>query len=635
MRVVGLFLLFLVSTPLWGNRDTERKLEKRYYQLKTSDLHEKQKMDSIFIVLYTIDYSNKNLSDKLSKDFLAFTKNQPLQGKAYLARALYYSSLTDYKMSNYYCKNSILHLKKEKDSIALTFAYQLLVIAYERTGNFDLAIQTSEQALDLAKKLNNYVLIANTYKAIGLIMSRKTNYQMAKVYHVQSLAYYQKSQHEIGVQATYTNLGISYKNLGQYDSAFYYQKESLALAKKIKSNHGIAFAYNDLGNLYMISNKLDSALYCYNQSVKLRQQMNEKWELGYTYNYLGELYCAWQQKDKSIDYLRKAENLAYETGNVKQLYETYEQLSLTFAKFKQYDSAFYYNQLFQQKKDSLTVLMNNLSAEMLITNYEFDKKQQEIMILQNRTSMQALSINSQRTWLWIAGFGIVSLCGFILLSIRNKKLRLAKITLENQQKEELLRRDSQEKILEDRKRISRELHDNIGANLTVFKEMITNLEKTDQIQEMKQLTEETIQELRKSVWLLNHEKSSLEEWVIRLKEYFRHIKKVEIFCHTTTIGNPVFHASILTELFRVIQEGVNNALKHASCSEIKITIRLVENSLNMTIEDNGSGLGSEAVMGFGLQNMRERISSIHGKISFDHVANSGTKISVNVLLTPL
>lgn len=632
---IGLFiLLFFGSKSLWGLSTDEVKLEKLYYRFKESNYSAKAKSDSMFLVIYALDISNKKLSGKLSKDFLDYSiKADRPQGKAYLARALYNSF--NHQKSVYYAKNSILHLKKEKDSIALCFAFQLLANVYEKTGNYDLAIKTSNQALRLAKKLKNDVLVANTFNSIGLIMSQKKNYQIAKKYFFKSLYYYEKNKHTFGLQTINTNLGIIYKNLGQYDSAFYYQKKSLQLANNLKSPFGTAFVYNDLGTLYMISNQLDSALYYYNQSVTLRKQIGEKWELGYTYNYLGELYRKLHSKHKSIENLKQAENLAKESGNTKQLYETYEQLSLTYAQFKEYDSAFLYNQKFQQTQDSFRNTRNNLAAEMLISSFEFDQKQQEIKLLQNQTQMQTLSINRQKSWLWIFGFGIFALIVFIILFIRNKKLRLVKIQLENQQKEELIRLDAQNKLLEDRKRISRELHDNIGANLTVFKEMISELKSEDEINEMKQLTEETIQELRKSVWLLNHEKSTLEEWIIRLKEYVRHLKKVEILCEIPFKENPIVHASVLTELFRVIQEGVNNALKHASCSKIRIYIIHKDDMLDIAIEDNGVGIDSIAVTGFGLKNMRERISIIQGEISFDHSPNSGTKINIKVPISPI
>lgn len=633
MRTGFLILLLFLSKSLWGLTDDELKLKKDYYRLKTSNLNLKQKTDSVFSVLYAISVSNPALLEELSTDFLAYSKKQnKIYGKAYLSKTLSYSTGISLKQTSYYCKMCIPLLKKEKDSIAWCFATQILAGVYEQSGNYDLAMKTNLKALQIAKKINNDVLIANTYNELGVMMNEKRNYSVAKSYYFKALNYRKKSQDTYGLQSTYTNLGIIYKNLKQYDSAFYFQRQSLHLAKILNSTYSIAYVYNDLGVIHLKLHSLDSAEFYFKESVKLRKKIDEKWELGFTYNFLGELFRIRNDRNKSIDFLRKAISLGEQSGNTKQIYETYEQLSLTFAQFKQYDSAFYYNQKFEKLKDSVIARRNNLAAEILISDYEFEKKQQEIQLLKNQTEMQKMHIGRQRNWLWITGLGILSLTGFIVLFVRNRQLRLMKIRLESQQKEELLRHEAQHKIQQDRKRISRELHDNIGANLTVFKEMISDINSSIEVSEIKELTEETIQELRKSVWLLNHEESTFEEWIIRLKEYFKHIKKVRVQSISADSSNPAIHATVLTELFRVIQEGVNNALKHASCSEILVIIRNENNLLQISIDDNGIGITDSDQSGFGLSNMKDRITGIHGEITFKRSAGSGTQILISIPL---
>jgi signal transduction histidine kinase len=633
MRTILFFLFLVVSKSLWGLTEDELKWKRDYYRLKAANMEQKAKTDSVFRVLYSISMSNPALLEELSTDFLNYSKKKnQVYGKAYLSKALSYSTGVALKQTGYYCKMSIPLLEKEKDSVALCFANQILAGVYEQSGNYGLAMKTNLKALRIAQKINNDMLIANTYNDLGLIMNEKRNYSTAKSYYFKALYYRKKSKDTYGIQSTCTNLGILYKNLRQYDSAFYFQRQSMQLAKSLNSTYSIAYAYNDLGVIHLKLHALDSAEIYFKKSVKLRKEIDEKWELGFTYNFLGELYRLRNNKGRSIEYLKAAVSLGEQSGNTKQIYESYQQLSLTFAKFKQYDSAFYYNQKFEQLKDSVIAQRNNLAAEMLIADYEFEKKQQEIKLLRNQTEMQALHIDTQRNWLWIAGLGFFSLIGFIVLFIRNRQLHLIRLQLESQQKEEVLRQEAQQKIHEDRQRISRELHDNIGANLTVFKELISEREHPDEASEIKQLTEETIQELRKSVWLLNREESTFEEWVIRLREYFKHLRKVRIQVYSPDSSNPVIHARVLTELFRVIQEGVNNALKHASCTEILITITNERNQLQISIDDNGIGIRESDLPGFGLINMKERINSISGEIVYQQSEGKGTSILISIPL---
>lgn len=629
MRTICLIFILFIANASWSLSPEELHLKQEYYRLKSAKLDLKRKTDSVFLVLFNINISNPKLLDELSEDFLNYSlKQKNVYGKAYLAKTLSYTSGTNFKENIYNCKTSISFFKQEKDTISLCFAYQMLAGIYLHSTNYDLSIKYNLIAHRIAQKINNDVLMANSYNEIGLIMNIKQDYTRAKYYYFKALYHRKKCNEEFGIQTTYTNLGIVFKNMKQYDKAFYFQKKSLQLAQKMKSTFGIAYAYSDIGNLHLMLNQLDSAENYFKKSVALRKEIDDNWELGFTYNYLGELYRLKNNKQLSLSYLRDAVKLGQQTANSKQLYESFEQMSLTFAHFKQFDSAFVYNRKYEKLKDSINSRTHVLSVETLIADYEFERKQQEIELLRNQNMVQSLHINVQKDWLWISGLALVLLIGLVLFVIRNRQLRLAKIQLESQRKEELLRIEAQQRIQEDRVRISKELHDNIGANLTVFKELFSNQEQLENIEDIHLLTEETIQELRKSVWLLNQEESTFEEWIIRLKEYFRHLKKVRIQTEASETSNPSIPSRVLTELFRVIQEGVNNALKHASCSEILVNIQYEEATLYITISDNGIGITETNVSGFGLMNMKERISNLQGTIELNQKDQNGTIIRI-------
>lgn len=626
LRII--YLLMLIALSYQGYANNEEKLKNMYYQLKAKDMRMKQKTDSVFLVLYSLSYLNPVSSEELSIDFINYSKKQnQIYGKSYMALAYSYFDKGDIKRSIKYIEISMSYLHNEKDSISMCFALQVLAENYKRSGNYDLAIETSEKALVIAKQIKNEMLISNTYNDFGFIMTRKKNYVLAKEYYYKALSYRKRKN---DIQTSYTNLGIAYKNLNQYDSAFYFQRKSLVIANELQSKYAIAFVYNDLGALFLKVNNLDSAFYYLQNSIKLRKQIDEQWELGFTYNYLGELYRMRKLERESINTLRLAISLAKKTGNINQLYESYEQLSLTFSQFNRYDSAFYYNQKFEKLKDSISTAQNNLAAEIVVSNHKTEIKQQEINKLKSQTELQKMSIQRQKNWLWITGIGVFALICFVFLFARNRQLRLAKIQLENQKKEDQLQTEIKQKIEEDRKRISRELHDNIGANLTVFKEMVSEAGTSNNNSELQQLAEETIQELRKSVWLLNHNEITFDEWIIRLREYFRYIKKVHIQATAPDDYSLIIKARIVTELFRVIQEAVTNALKHASCSSIIITIKHNKQHIYINIEDNGVGLDDSKNQGFGLSNMKERVASIHGEITFNNIEEKGASVSITV-----
>lgn len=635
--IVGGIALFFGMSVAIAAGDNDVKLQKRYYAYKQAKYSVEKKGDSIFIVLYHLSNSNSTLSEKLAKDFLAYAKrerNPFLLGKANMACAVSHFYRGSYLQTIPVAKQAIVYLKQTRNEIDLCFTLQLLAASYNKSDNYDMALQTSSEALSIAKRLNNNVLIANTYNEMGILQSSKHNYVLAKKYFHKALSISTQDKDEKGMQTQYTNLGIAFKNLKEYDSAFYFQRKALQKALTLNETYRIAYAYNDLGALYLATNDYKNASSHLLMAVKMRRELGEEWELGYSLNYLGEVYRKTRQKSKSLVYLREALELSKKNGNTKQYYETCEQLGITFSSFGQYDSAYYYYQKFAQVRDSIVRLQNNLAAESLIADYEFEKNQQEIQLLKEKSEVQHINIEKQRNWLWFIGLISVMLAGLTLLIARNRALRIAKLRLESKRKEEQLRKEAQVKIHQDRRRISRELHDNIGANLTVVKELISGINDSSGTTEIRLLTEETIQELRKSVWLLNNDETTLEEWVIRLRTYFQHLPKITIVFTANDSANPKTTSAKLTELFRVIQEGVNNALKHASCTSIMIHIAYLQEKDQLFIElkDDGAGWSNETNEGFGLENMKERIRGIQGDITFVSEKGQGTSIRITVHL---
>jgi signal transduction histidine kinase len=87
-------------------------------------------------------------------------------------------------------------------------------------------------------------------------------------------------------------------------------------------------------------------------------------------------------------------------------------------------------------------------------------------------------------------------------------------------------------------------------------------------------------------------------------------------------------------LYRVIQEAVNNVIKHAKASELFITLYNEENEIDVMIEDNGIGFDKKNIQsdGIGLQNIRSRIEYLNGNVEWDTAPNNGTVLSIHVPL---
>ncbi len=211
-------------------------------------------------------------------------------------------------------------------------------------------------------------------------------------------------------------------------------------------------------------------------------------------------------------------------------------------------------------------------------------------------------------------------------------------------KKQLREVELKQKIQNERERISRDLHDNIGANITYMISSLDHIQykshkKNDdetayQADKLSDFARNTMQQLRESIWAINSETITLSEWVEKVNEYMAtmlenrdeqyHIKNsIELDCN--------MHPNIAINLYRMVQEIVNNALKHAQSKNIFIQIHQ-EKNLIIEISDDGIGYDSnEKFEGhYGLKNLHERAKEINASMKTRSAIAKGTKYTITL-----
>ncbi len=213
-----------------------------------------------------------------------------------------------------------------------------------------------------------------------------------------------------------------------------------------------------------------------------------------------------------------------------------------------------------------------------------------------------------------------------------------------QEKEELLRREKELQV--ERARISRELHDNLGAHANVISyhtQQLSQLNQADTpihdannvFQIIKSSADEILLSLRETVWALQQSKiTSIETWIrfqnfiFRMQDSFQHIH----FVVSDSTLVPVYELEYqqAVHLIRILQEATNNAIKHSSASEIKF--ELIKTTLGFTIHiiDDGIGFKEDELRphGNGLENMRARAKSAGFSYTLSSFVNGGTQIFI-------
>ncbi len=200
----------------------------------------------------------------------------------------------------------------------------------------------------------------------------------------------------------------------------------------------------------------------------------------------------------------------------------------------------------------------------------------------------------------------------------------------------------------ERRRIAKELHDGFGQYLAAAS---MNLEST--YDEIKEISGRPFEQYKKGLKLLddaiaesrrmsqNLLPKAIEDFGLSLaiESLLDDLNESTAFeiTYSDNIAEMSLPENIELNMYRIIQEGVNNAIRHSNCNRLSIQLTADGNSLSCTIEDNGSGFeaGEEKVRGLGLQNIRNRVKSMAGELEISSRLGKGTLISVIVPLKHL
>jgi ligand-binding sensor domain-containing protein/signal transduction histidine kinase len=239
-----------------------------------------------------------------------------------------------------------------------------------------------------------------------------------------------------------------------------------------------------------------------------------------------------------------------------------------------------------------------------------------------------------QTW-WFRTAAILGLVGIVVAVVRY--LSTQKLRRQLQQ---------QASLEKERSRIARDLHDQLGANLTqvgLLGEMAeadknSPAEIETHAQQISQTARETTRSLDEIVWAVNPSNDTLEGLINYACKYaqeylalagLRYRADVPVQLPAITIPPEVRH-----NIFLAFKEAVNNVVKHAQASEVRVRLQLQPGSFTLSIEDNGRGLGGRdanaAPARNGLRNMRKRMKDIHGEFSISPGTGGGTIVCLTI-----
>ncbi|MHB8522676.1 MAG: sensor histidine kinase [Limisphaerales bacterium] len=219
----------------------------------------------------------------------------------------------------------------------------------------------------------------------------------------------------------------------------------------------------------------------------------------------------------------------------------------------------------------------------------------------------------------------------------------------------LLKLEEQRALANERARIARDLHDDLGANLTgialqvdVAQHQLSHQQASleGQLNTIAQGTRALVDQMREAIWAVNPHCDTLESFSAFLCQYAENfLGAAGIKCRLDfPVPMPVFPLTADTRhhLFLVVKEALNNAVKHAVCTEVWLRLVVENDLLRLVVKDNGHGFAARQAApteskglpqaGHGMENMRQRVAELGGQLQVNSRLGLGTELTMEVPL---
>lgn len=597
----------------------------------------------LFFIKKSEEFSNTNLN--LSYSFAKKALQEAKKSSDNKLLALSHNSLGNVHQYKADSDSALIHHGKAlqfrqtlKDSVGISDSYNNIGIAYDTKGDFENALKNYFKALNIYENKKENDKIAMTLVNIGIVYKVQKEYKKAFYYYKRANEMYTKIKSDFGMTATAGNLGGILINFRQYDKSIAYSQQAKEGYEKLGYKRYVAYPISNIAVAYDSLHRFDEANKNYIESIELHEKFENNFEIANISSAYAN--CLIKQKrfaesisfgEKALKYAKIANADFIEVCAIDNLAKAYGKLGV-------FDKAYYYSDLHKKGIDALFKSEKTKAIFELEAKYENEKKSKLLLQIQNK-------VERRNTLVLILSLLIISVALISYLIYRQQKIKSKQKDQEFELKSAIASITAQNILQEQRIEISRDLHDNIGAQLTFIISSINNITHVfeiknskleDKLQTISSFTNSTIVELRDTIWAMNTKEISIEDLKLRIYNFIEKAKlaveKINFqFQVDPELSNVLFTSVDGMNIYRVVQEAVHNSIKYAEASEINVDFKKSTDLIIINITDNGSGFEIDNVnLGNGIYNMKKRINEIDGVISINSLANKGTMVHIEL-----
>ena len=430
--------------------------------------------------------------------------------------------------------------------------------------------------------------------------------------------------------------------LGQYDSVLLPLKRNVDQAVQIQNYYQEGTGCNLLGKYYGYGkNRYDSAVYYLKQALTAQEKVNNEYEITNMIHNLGYYYKQWGRDDSAVLYLTKAMQKGETLGLDQVVQYSLENLVELEEKRGNTATAFRYLKKLFVVKDSLQVKNNREQVNELEARFQAEKKD-------NQIKLQQSAIRRKSILNYVVIGGATPLLIISLLTYRNyrqrQKLQQRRITeLETEKKlaatEAVLKGEEQE-----RTRLAKDLHDGLGGMLSGIKYSLNTMkgnlvmtpDNAQAFERSMDMLDSSIREMRRVAHNMMPEALVKFGLDTALRDFCNDINQsgaLKINYQSIGLKEHEPEHTIAITIYRIVQELINNTLKHAAATTALVQVTRMNNTITITAEDDGKGFDTiilQRAGGIGWTNIQSRVDFLKGRIDVQSEKGRGTSVHIEL-----
>ncbi|MEO5890956.1 MAG: sensor histidine kinase [Ferruginibacter sp.] len=596
---------------------------------------------------------------------------------------------TDPPKAMEYAQQMIALAQKLKFNYGLATSYSLAGgLSVEKT-DFVAGADFYTKALELVSKekdFRNRKLYGRIRQSFGVIAYYQEDYATAVNYYLEAANVYKEINDDALLLVIYNNLSSVHAIMIDKKNALKYAEECYAISKRIKDPYRKSMAcvalasakiemkdydgvegylleskkicdtilnYVLLGRTYSLLGQLmvgrdnnnTSAIEYFEKAIPSFEKSGSQFEVAASHQRLGEAYSISGNYAKAKTEITKAIEMAKQLGVLQIELHSLKSLSEVEEKNGNQPGALKLLKEYNTINDSINIESKLKQVNALEAKYETQIKEYKIAQLQKEKQVQELSIRQKSTFNYIllASFLALLLISFLVYRTYRQKQVLQQQQIKQLQNEKLLLATAS--ILkgqeEERSRLAKDLHDGLGGLLSGVKFSLSNMKDNLIItpdnmavfERSLDMIDTSIKELRRVAHNLMPEmltKFGLDE---ALKDYCSTVNGTRLIeIKYQSLGMEArMDKAVEVIVYRIVQELLNNILKHASASRAFIQLIRQNNRLNIGVEDNGKGFDKALLdnsRGAGWSSIRSRVEYLQGQFDIHSEPGKGTSVNI-------